>query len=250
MKWRGLPMTDENVRRIMRGEKDQTRRVMKIQPEKRHQSIVYAPGDLPEPETWDVKPDEFAFFVRHPVGDYGGPPYETDFDVALRCPFGVPGDRLYLREGLVEMHEGWGYRVDKALIWIDSSAHPSRYAASLSWAHHKEQSYSASIFMPKFAARTGVEITNVRAQRLQEILEDDARAEGITEPKPAHGKWCDPARGREGHWSYRLPFSELWDNINAKRGFSWAANHWVWAITFRRLTAAEFNAAPPWREAA
>jgi hypothetical protein len=80
-------------------------------------------------------------------------------------------------------------------------------------------------------------VTGVHAERLQEIGEEDAQSEGIAEPAPVHGKWCDPAKGREGHWSYRKPFAELWDSINGKRA-SWESNPWVWVIEFKRIEAA------------
>ena len=65
-----------------------------------------------------------------------------------------------------------------------------------------------------------LEITDVRVQRVQEITEAEAKAEGVH---------CTV------NGSNRLAFATLWDSINIKRGFSWADNPWVWAITFRRV---------------
>jgi hypothetical protein len=90
--------------------------------------------------------------------------------------------------------------------------------------------------MPRWASRITLEVTGVRVERVQDISEEDAGAEGIAEPAPVHGKWCDPRKGREGHWSYREPFSPLWDSINTKPGRSWEDNPWVWIVEFRRVT--------------
>jgi len=79
--------------------------------------------------------------------------------------------------------------------------------------------------MPRWASRITLEVTDVRVQRVQEISEEDANAEGMV-GSPLHGKF----------W-YRENFAGLWDTINAKRGHPWASNPWVWAITFQRLAA-------------
>ena len=76
-----------------------------------------------------------------------------------------------------------------------------------------------SIFMPRWASRILLEITNVRVERLQDISEEDAMAEGI-------GYWgCDTVE----------VFQDLWDFINAKRGYPWENNDWVWVIEFKRI---------------
>jgi hypothetical protein len=78
-----------------------------------------------------------------------------------------------------------------------------------------------------------LEITEVRVQRLQEISEEDARAEGVDSYKHI-GK-----RDRNGDMysteNYAYRFRELWDSINAKRGYGWDKNVWVWALTFKRI---------------
>lgn len=96
--------------------------------------------------------------------------------------------------------------------------------------------------MPRWASRITLEITEVRAQRLQDISEADAIAEGLRiheNPKCAlgvgkfmytafpgdHSLWCLDAK---------TAFYNLWDSINAKRGFGWDKNPWVWVLTFRK----------------
>jgi hypothetical protein len=82
--------------------------------------------------------------------------------------------------------------------------------------------------MPRWASRITLEITDVCVQRLQEISEEDARAEGI-------GALDAVASGGNEllHGTHRGAFVELWDSINGKRA-AWASNPWVWTLTFRR----------------
>jgi hypothetical protein len=78
--------------------------------------------------------------------------------------------------------------------------------------------------MSRWASRITLEIVSVRVERVQEISEADAYAEGIPEWKRASQTFAP-----------RVRFHELWDAINAVRGYSWASNCWVWAITFKRV---------------
>jgi hypothetical protein len=128
----------------------------------------------------------------------------------VHCPYGIPGDRLWVRETFAQGVEGCpggiSYRADHADPKGDGPAHPVKWRPS--------------IFMPRAASRILLEITDVRVQRLQEISTRDIWAEGIAaspDVDPVH-EWRD-----------------LWDSLNAARGFGWAANPWVWAITFRRV---------------
>jgi hypothetical protein len=91
--------------------------------------------------------------------------------------------------------------------------------------------------MPRWASRITLEVTEVRVQRLQEISEKDAKAEGV----PRDTEPCDHIRhacadiGCMGP-TYRSSFCELWGQINGERA-PWASNPWVWAITFKVINA-------------
>jgi hypothetical protein len=101
-----------------------------------------------------------------------------------------------------------------------------------------------SIHMPRDAARIFLRVTEVRAERLQEITEEDAIAEGISwldEACYSNNGWTptlyDPDSG--GSPVFRDGFIALWDSINAKRGYSWDTNPWVWVIEFERCDKEE-----------
>lgn len=89
--------------------------------------------------------------------------------------------------------------------------------------------WNPSIFMPRWASRITLEITDVRVERVQEITEEDARAEGFPGERWAtgHGDYSEIAPSEQ--------FRELWDKLNASRGFGWDANPWVWVIEFKRI---------------
>jgi hypothetical protein len=123
------------------------------------------------------------------------------------CPYGIPGDRLWVRETFAQdvagCPGGISYRADHFDPKGDGPAHPMKWRPS--------------IFMPRISSRILLEITDVRVQRLQEISDEDARAEGYDRSHAFPREW----------------FALLWERINGTG--SWDANPWVWAITFRRL---------------
>jgi len=84
-----------------------------------------------------------------------------------------------------------------------------------------KRAYKPPMFMPRAWSRITLEVTGVRVERLQEISEADAVAEGMTMIGPAA-------------LANRTSFARLWDAINAKRGYPWASNPWVWVVEFRR----------------
>jgi hypothetical protein len=94
-----------------------------------------------------------------------------------------------------------------------------------------------SIYMPRRASRITLEITEVRVQRVQAITREDARAEGISEY--LHEFIGVPSTEADADvWRNHTTvenFAALWDSLNAKHGFGWDANPWVWVIEFKRL---------------
>ena len=165
--------------------------------------------------------------------------------LALHSPYGIAGkDSLWVRETWTPVDfEGWplerhekvrepteeqlrlGMCIDRWIV--------HRATASPSW--QEDKCWRPSIFMPKWACRLRLDLLQVRAERLQDISDEDIKAEGVrTEP----GDWAWRLGGEFGtgpEWACpRQAFKHGWDSINKKRGFGWAMNPWVWKLTFNR----------------
>ena len=127
-------------------------------------------------------------------------------------PYGVPGDRLWVRET-------WHH--EDASCFDPKCGQPTHIFYRVTEPYPESIRWRPSIFMPRWASRITLEITDVRVQRVQEISYEDQLAEGFEVGHPA-----GPL-----HW-----FQGLFDFLNKKRGYSWASDPWVWVIEFRRIT--------------
>jgi len=175
VKERPILFSTDMVRAILAGRKTQTRRIIK--PRNNHSIFV----------GWD---DEFV------LND------ENKEWTLSECPYGYPGDRLWVRETWAKQLSGkYIYRADHQNWEL------ADYTATGAW--------RPSIHMPRAACRILLQITHIRVERLHDISADDARAEGCTDPGPI-------AIGE---------YQTLWEKINGPE--SWALNPWVWAITFK-----------------
>lgn len=168
--------------------------------------------------------------------DYDGQILEGDNDYPvdeLRCPYGQPGDRLWVREA-------WTTHafLDKVPP-RDLTTRSIHYVAD---GEIKTGKYRPPMFMPRWASRITLEIVSVRVERLQDISEADALAEGITSVvfRPDTG-WplCDgymvgPDDGKMAlETSAMKAYRNLWEQINGPG--SWDLNPWVWVIEFKRV---------------
>ena len=158
----------------------------------------------------------------------GGPRrwHPDDPDAVLACPYGQPGDRLWVKE-CYSAHGEFGdegrkiYRAD-----IPDGKEPN----GLHW--------RPSIFMSRAASRLTLELTAVRVERLNDISEEDARAEGVERISGSdrffHSYFPRPEKnGLRCCSSARESYQGLWESLNGPS--SWAANPWVWALTFKKL---------------
>ena len=181
--------TAESGRAILAGKKTQTRRVVKFDPD-------WTADGTPcfDSAGWPLREDIYGEFVK------------------VRCPFGVPGDRLWIKEAIHDVGDAIGYE--------DGTVLPM---SNWPWKRKK----LSPLFMPYGASRLTLEVTEVRVQRLKEISLNDINAEGISE---SGTQFIDEHNAR-GHWA------NLWDSINAKRGFGWDKNPFVWALTFKKVEA-------------
>lgn len=210
MRERPILFSDAMVRAILAGTKTQTRRVVGLP--------SLQPSTTPGYDwTWRGQAPirSVAQQARHPNGCWQD--VSTAFLLKL-CPYGQPGDRLWVREA-------WSYYGgDEYLYQRDPMAVGFRASDDLGGRPIPGGRWRPSIHMPRWASRLTLEVTSVRVERLLSISEEDARAEGV---QPHEYAYCaEDAR-------YRMSFARLWDSINGERaGCAWKANPWVWVVGF------------------
>lgn len=151
----------------------------------------------------------------------------TNEQFLAKCPFGQPGDRIWVRETWAEAGAG---APDLKLYRANYPAHVPTHYENVPPA--EDVRWTPSIHMPRWASRITLEITGVRVEQLKSISEDEARSEGV-------------ARLREGFWKHYQPgwtqhqlsargaFATLWDSIYGSG--EWDRNPWVWVIEFKRI---------------
>lgn len=157
---------------------------------------------------------------------------------AIHCPYGKPGDTLWVRETFVTFKEkDWiGYPADGAMLrWRDGNVIARDAMVQV-------PKKTPSIYMRRWMSRLQLEVTAVRAERLLDITESDAKAEGARrffEMYPGIGRDQRITSGElASDGEYRAGFACLWDDINADRA-TWKSNPWVWVVTFRRTGATD-----------
>lgn len=212
MKERGIIFAGESVRAIISGRKTQTRRIVKP----RHDFYM---GEREGGSSWPY----FEPYV-----------YADPEPIEVPCPYGVPGDRLCVKE---TWRPSWHddiracveYRADGAKIkpTIRDEGVGFHFFGECD-ASEPTDRWRSSMFMPRWASRLTLEVVAVRVERLQEITEADAIAEGC-EGHPVDGHAGYPIGG-----SPVDEYRDGWNSINGKRA-PWASNPWVWAVTFRML---------------
>ena len=199
------------VRAIIEGHKTQTRRVVNPQPADSCRNPFVG-----EDKIWRF---ECAQTLRGPISNA-----EDD----RRCPYGQPGDRLWVRETFrtgfqkTMFSEGIIFKVDapKALGMDEYS---------------DRRVWSPSIHMPRWASLLTLELIDVRVERLQEISVNDCLAEGIP-PITDADQWSKPIPKEPNLPAiYIGAYCRLWDRINAKRA-PWESNPWVWVLEFKRVS--------------
>ncbi len=207
MKEHPILFSADMVKAILRGDKSQTRRVIKPQPI----SISAHTEKMTNDSVIEIYDQGTARFIK--------------------CPYGQPGDRLWVREtwAIVSIPDGTTAR---KLLTVFRADNPRGLEQPEKW--------KPSIHMPRRASRIMLEVVNVRVERVQDMSLDNIYAEGI------HGPGVVPANtfmmvmgestleGAEAKYMIN-EFSSLWDTINAKRGYGWESNPYVWAIEFKAL---------------
>ena len=206
-----LPMSAPMVRAILDGKKTQTRRLVKPQP----QMVT----DM-RTQPWDGSADVLLSLMTK---------------AGKTCPYGKSGDQLWVRETVFINHfmglqVPVAERADCELYYRATDEADMR-----KWEDHEGIRWTPSIHMPRWASRITLELTGVRVERLQDISEADARAEGID---------YDPGEGGVFHVSGLAgccnetaigSYRKLWESIYGTG--SWAANPWVWVLLFKKVAA-------------
>lgn len=142
--------------------------------------------------------------------------------VRQECPYGVPGDRLWVRE--THLVVGGKHSTSPRVVYKATNNGPDAWL-SPAWA--------PSIHMPRWASRLTLEVVSVRVERVQDVSHDDAVSEGMSAGAWRYG---DGAHRRSPFGSNAVKrFAILWDELNFSRGYGWDANPWVWRIEFRRV---------------
>jgi hypothetical protein len=201
MKERPILFSGPMVRAILDGRKTQTRRVVKPQPHKA-ESVIFNQSEF--------EPD-YGFYFKPNGG-------------MVKCPYGKVGDRLWVRETTIPC-----WKCDYHNCVADNPTHCASCDENLSDLKKKP-----SIFMPKYASRITLEITDISVERLNDIStwdiqsEMDVRKLPVSEPKR-------PETDIETMFIHdcRKGFRELWESINGQG--SWEANPWVWVVEFKKI---------------
>ena len=194
MKERPILFSAPMVKAILDGRKTVTRRVVKPQP----------PANAHQVETWHhpdtKKPRFFTWTTAGEISDQWEP---------LPCPYGQPGEKLLVRESIDALCGCDAEYVADGARLVD--AHPEGWDI---WREGRDLPHRTipSIHMPRWASRITLEVTGVRVERLGDVSESDARAEGVQSV---------------------AEFKELWASINGPS--SWDANPWVWVVEFKRV---------------
>jgi hypothetical protein len=145
----------------------------------------------------------------------------------IPCPYGKPGDRLWCRETWRPQHPYDLPGQEKPIYAADWTPEEFEQIYGKTWG------WKPSIFMPRWASRITLEVVNVRVERLQEISEADAIAEGVYTNEQALQKLGLPADTKlQGTCvdKYRI----VWESINGKK-YPWASSPWVWVVEFKKV---------------
>ena len=227
MRERPILFNDAMVRAILSGAKTQTRRPLLVSGTCAECFDAAAPHNAPDlteadgsaniaGELFGTDPYLRVRYCEH-NGISGG---------RFPCPFGAPGEFLWVREcfalGRVfdESRAAELPIIERDVpVWFRADG-----GADESWANRGK--WRPSIHMPRWASRLTLRVTDVRVERVQDITEADARAEGVT-PVP----FCRAGRG-DG-LEHVESFEETWHEVYGIE--SWTANPWVWVVSFERV---------------
>lgn len=212
MKARPILFSAPMIRALLDGTKTQTRRIVKPQPSDDADFVNM---------TWETTPEGYQHFTSTDKWwDESGNCMAEDI---VTCPYGMPSDLLWVRESYYKDNRfKTAHKADcNEADFIKSN---ELLCIKLPW--------KPSIHMPRCVSRITLEVTSVRVERLQDISESDAIAEGIIHLETDYDgqKWYGIPDLGHGYPSAQLAYKALWESINGEG--SWEANPWLWVIDF------------------
>ena len=212
MKERPILFSAPMVRAILAGTKTQTRRAVNLPADAKHVCYWAPPSGRSESGYADPGVN---YWTPDPAG-------ETDSNHLNPCPYGQPGDRLWVREAW-KAHTTFDHLpprgIPRSHVWYMADE-----------GYKAESRYRHARFMPRWASRILLDVTAVRVERLQDISEADAVAEGCKPIRPELVQ--DGLIARPGRSAVE-EFRPVWEEIHGEG--SWDANPFVWVVTFRRI---------------
>lgn len=224
---RPISFVDQLVQRILAGEKTQTRRLAQFEP-LQGANLAFS-GLEPGHYCTGVPSSGWVLYSR------GAGACWNQRTERLFCPYGQTGERLWVREsyqfvpqprlGRPLADQRIRYLADRSEQWVRLT---EPELAKLRARKRRRDAPTPGRFLYRSCARLYLRVESIRVERLQDITEDEALAEGV----------CDHAgpglcRASAQSLTHRDLFASLWDSINGERpGASWEANPWVWAVGF------------------
>jgi len=202
MKERPILFKADMVNAILEGRKTQTRRIVKEQPYSAEGNVCVI-GDHETCIDNLREPNEVTKFIKENI----------------KCPYGKVGDQLWVRETWAKSNSIHNHDIFYKATDGNIKQRPLDYS-------EREDRWRPSIHMFREDSRIQLEITDIRVERLNDISDVNAKAEGVTLGRP---DWCK----EPFPWTHRLAFAYLWESINGAG--SWDLNPWVWVIEFKRV---------------
>lgn len=242
-KERPIIFSGESVRAILEGRKTQTRRTRGLEDVNNYPGILSGRSAFFAEELGYKGLAKSDYYIKNKM-DYAKYPglyywflgqQGTEINpIPVKYPYGQPGDRLWVREtwALLELDSygliaGIAYRADGEMspnVLIHHQKIPNEKWSQVTRQFQDGRKWRPSIHMPRWASRITLEVVDKWIERVQDISIDDIYAEG-----------CPPiSSDKDGSELYEWYF-DLWDSLNAKRGFSWEFNPWVFATEFKKI---------------
>ncbi len=233
------------VNAIRDGRKTQTRRAVRFRPGFEPGGLFCRLGTLDTNGSISSRVDHLGHCVYHTGWAWQTEHGWCNCRPATYAPPAMPGDLLYVKQPWAAFDLDWRWMDE----WREAPRFENRYMRipeTTCDAEPKEFKWRSARFMPKRAAQLRLRVTDVRVERVRDISDDGVDAEFFGGDIPhnldgAHRKVCQ-LRGSPdyecacGDYSMRELFAIIWDDINAKRGFGWELNPWVWVVSFERTT--------------